>query len=183
MHAPTVQFLQASGCGSHRKGGSRNPMQQRLRRRRPHTRPGRQRATDRGDWLAGRGVLPIGLGAGSGPYAERPEYYLPRGVLERPGPAGSGWPHPVAVISREAQERYQRALEDRRIARAVDAAIFRVLGPAADALAIYACDGEVAVAGCVAVPEAAHRALSAAWEVPGVRQVHDCVEIATGHAC
>lgn len=153
-------------------------MPSRTRRRWPHPRERTRgwRAQQRTEWLIGRDVLPVGSPC-VGPYAERPEYSMPRGELDRPRPDGSGWPHPVHVISRESAERQRRALEDYNIARGVDAAIYHAIGPAADALAIYACDGEVAVEGRVESVEEAHWTIRAAWDVPGVRQVHDLLEV------
>jgi hypothetical protein len=153
-------------------------MSGRMRRRRPQ--PGDLTRGARGGlraaWLAGRDALPL-IPNGHARYAERAEYYLPRGVLEPPAPAGSGWPNPVRELSEEALERHRRALRDRELARRVDQAIFRALGPAADALAIRACDGEIAVEGEVDSDEAAHRAIRAAASVPGTRGVMDRIGV------
>jgi hypothetical protein len=153
-------------------------MSRRVRRRRPQ--PGDLTRGVRGGlraaWLAGRDALPLNPN-GHARYAERAEYYLPRGVLEPPAPVGSGWPNPVHELSEETLERHRRAYRDRDLARRVERAIHRALGPAAGELAVSACDGEIAVEGEVDSDEAAHWAIRAASTVPGTCGVVDRIGV------
>src|SRR5690606_2861806 len=99
-----------------------------------------------------------------GAYAERPEYWLPRGVLYPPEPEGSGWPHELHHIPRRVEERHRRALRDRELARAVSRALYDALPPdQADRISVYADDAVITPAGRVEPPAPAKAAQAAAW--------------------
>ncbi|HEX7117230.1 MAG TPA: BON domain-containing protein [Longimicrobiales bacterium] len=111
-----------------------------------------------------------------GAYEERPAYRMPRGILYPPEPEGSGWPHELHHIPRPVEERHLRALRDRELARAVDAALYRVLPPdQADRVAVYADDAVITLAGRLDHPELARAAYDAATRVPGVRRIRDAL--------
>jgi len=111
-----------------------------------------------------------------GAYAERPEYWLPRGVLYPPEPEGSGWPHELHHVSRRVEERHRRALRDRELARAVDRALYRVLPPEqADRISVYADDAVITLAGRVEHPAVARAAHGAARRVRGVRRIRNAL--------
>ena len=111
-----------------------------------------------------------------GAYAERPEYWLPRGVLYPPEPEGSGWPHELHHIPRRVEERHRRALRDRELARAVDRALYRVLPPEqADRISVYADDAVITLAGRVEHPAVARAAHEAARRVRGVRRIRNAL--------
>lgn len=110
-----------------------------------------------------------------GAYAERPHYAMPRGMLYRPEPEGSGWPSRLHHLSPESEERHLRAYRDRDLARSVDAAIFQALGPEADRIAVYANDAEITLTGRDVRPAAGRAAVDVARRVPGVHRVHDSI--------
>jgi hypothetical protein len=108
-----------------------------------------------------------------GAYAQRPEYWMPRGMLRPPEPEGSAWPYPVYEISSESEARHLRALMDRDLARAVDFELYEVLGPEADRIAVYANDAVITLEGVVSDRRAARAALEATVRLPGVRRVRN----------
>jgi hypothetical protein len=113
-----------------------------------------------------------------GAYTDRPEYVLPRGTLRPPHPAGSGWPHPVHVLTAEAEERHLRALADRDLARSVLAALYQTMRTAADRLAVCARDGVITLEGRVHDRRGAEIAVDTARAVPGVRFVRSALRMA-----
>lgn len=110
-----------------------------------------------------------------GSYAERPDYAAPRGWQYPPEPEGSGWPSPLHRIGRRAEERHLRAYRDRDLARSIDAALYNVLGPEADRIAVYADDAVITLEGRVSHPVVARDALETAWQTPGVYQVRNAL--------
>lgn len=119
-----------------------------------------------------------GFGARSGyrgAYAERWRYTAPRGELYPPEPEGSGWPYPLHTLSASDEERHLRAMRDRDLARTVDAALYNVLGPEADRIAIYADDAVITLEGRLPHPSLARDALETAWRIPGVRRVRNAL--------
>lgn len=108
-----------------------------------------------------------------GEYARRPAYWMPRGRLERPRPAGSGWPHEVRELASEQEERHLRALRDRDLARAVDFALYNTIGRAADRIAVYAKDAVITLRGDVPDRGYAREALATARAIPGVQRVRN----------
>lgn len=110
-----------------------------------------------------------------GAYADRPGYSMPRGMIYPPRPEGSGWPSPLHRVDRQSEERHLRALRDRDLARSVDAALFKGLGPEADRIAIYADDAVITLEGRVSDPMVAREALEMAWQVPGVYRVRNAL--------
>lgn len=110
-----------------------------------------------------------------GAYAERPEYRATRGMLYPPEPEGSGWPSRLHTLPRRSEERHLRAFRDRDLARAVDVALYNVLGPDADDIAVYSDDAVITLEGDVAHGELARAALETAWSMPGVRRVRNAL--------
>lgn len=110
-----------------------------------------------------------------GAYAERPEYYMPRGELYPPEPEGSGWPSPLHHVGRRSEERHLRALRDRDLARSINVALYNVLGPEADGIAVYANDAVITLEGRVSHPALARDALETAWQTPGVYRVRNAL--------
>ncbi|HEX7050778.1 MAG TPA: BON domain-containing protein [Longimicrobiales bacterium] len=110
-----------------------------------------------------------------GAYAERPEYDAPRITLHPPGPEHSGWPSPLHHVSRRDEERHLRAQRDHDLARAVGAALYRVLGRAADRITVYAADAVITLEGRLPDGAAARRALEVAWRTPGVLRVRNAL--------
>ncbi len=110
-----------------------------------------------------------------GAYADRYAYRAPRGQLYPPEPEGSGWPSPLHRLGREAEERHLRAYRDRDLARSIDAALYNVLGPEADQIAVYADDAVITLAGLVSHPVVAREALETAWRMPGVYRVRNAL--------
>lgn len=113
-----------------------------------------------------------------GAYAERRRFSLPYARLRRSWPEGSGWPAPIYELPAEAEERHLRALRDRDLARSVDFALYNVVGPAADRIAVLAADAVITLEGVVPRLAVARRALETAWAMPGVRRVRDRLWIA-----
>lgn len=110
-----------------------------------------------------------------GAYAQRRGYATPRGELYPPEPEGSGWPSPLDTLTPSMEERHLRAYRDRDLARSVDAALYHVLGPEADRIAIYANDEVITLESRGMHPEAARVAVDVARNVPGVRRVRDAI--------
>ena len=106
-------------------------------------------------------------------YAERWEYNAPY-----------AWMHPEdrkrernVQLSPETAERRRRALADRELARRVDETLYDVIGPDADALAVYTSEAVVTVEGIVPNREAASFVLDVVRDVPGVRRVRSELRI------
>jgi osmotically-inducible protein OsmY len=78
-------------------------------------------------------------------------------------------------LGRRAEERHLRAYRDRDLARSVDAALYNVLGPDADRIAVYADDAVITLEGMVSRPAQARDALETAWQVPGVYRVRNAL--------
>lgn len=119
-----------------------------------------------------------GFGSGDGyqgAYTARPAYRLPRGRLRPPEPQGSGWPAPVWQMPAAAEERHLRALADRDLARAVDPALYNVIGREADRLAVYADGAVITLEGEVPDDAGARQALETARRMPGVRRVRSAL--------
>src|SRR5690625_4038476 len=135
-----------------------------------------RRAQDRRDRESVGRYGPGGFGYPEGyrgAYAERREYATPRGELYPPRPGGRGLPSPLRQADHLSEERRLRALRDRDLARTTDNALFSVLGPEADQIAVYADDAVITLEGRVSGPRAAREALEVAWHVPGVYRVRN----------
>jgi hypothetical protein len=108
-----------------------------------------------------------------GAYAERPGYSTPRGQLYPEERERGGWPAPRRALDPRARARHLRAYRDRELARSIDAALYDLLGPEADQIAIYADDAEITLEGIVSHPEVARAALEVTVGTPGVHRVRD----------
>lgn len=100
-------------------------------------------------------------------YANRWEYNAPYAWVH---PEDRGRPR-VPRLSPEMQQRRERAYADRELARRVDATLYDVIGPDADALAIYTNDAVVTIEGVVPGDDAAAYVIDIVRDVPGVRRV------------
>jgi hypothetical protein len=108
-----------------------------------------------------------------GAYAERPGYSTPRGVLYPEERERGRWPAPRQALDPRSEARHRRAYRDRELARSIDAALYDLLGPEADRIAVYADDAEITLEGLVSHPEVARAALEVTVGTPGVHRVRD----------
>lgn len=116
-----------------------------------------------------------GFGFGNpydGPYAHRPRYSEP---WIRTHPEGDRAQR--GATRRQHDERHLRAYADRELARHVDLALYDVIGPEADAIAVYANDAVVTLEGTLPSARAAHYVLDAVRDMPGVRRVRNALRV------